>query len=311
MDAPPARSAVPRHRRGADLPRGRRRRWGTRLALVVLTALALVAAAALMTGTAAPPAPMAFPAKAVAVYLPMWSSSGSPALGSVPAGVNVVNLAFAQGRVPTLPGWGSQSEQAFLADAKALRARGVRIVVSVGGAHGQMDIADRESFVRGILAINDKLPLDGLDWDLEGQAMATADVVALSTTLKRLRGPGFAITMAPNGSNIDQYRAIAVELHRAGALDMIGQQFYDAVVSPTAARYRIEQLVAAGIPESKIGVGMMVGEQDTYWTVEECVQAVQHLKARHPGLRGGYLWEAGRPGTAQWASRVGSLLSSP
>ena len=47
---------------------------------------------------------------------------------------------------------------------------------------------------------------------------------------------------------------------------------------------------------------------ETCWTVDECVAAVGFLKGKHPGLRGGYLWELGRPGTAAWASRVGPLL---
>ena len=36
--------------------------------------------------------------------------------------------------------------------------------------------------------------------------------------------------------------------------------------------------------------------------------AVRFMKAKYPSLRGGYLWEAGRPGTAEWADRVGALL---
>jgi hypothetical protein len=255
-------------------------------------------------------APMPYPTKAVALYHMMWYNAATPKLSATPAQVNVVNLAFAQGTVPTLGGWGSQTEASFIADAKALRARGVRIVVSVGGESGQMHIADRQSFVRGIMAINDKLPLDGLDWDLEGAEMATADVLAISAQLKALRGSAFAITMAPNGSNIDQYRAIAVQLHAAGNLDMIGQQFYDAVVSNAAARGRIDQLVAAGIPQSKIGIGMMVGDRDVYWTVEECISAVSYIKSAYPNLRGGYLWEAGRAGTSDWARRVGSMLGT-
>lgn len=258
--------------------------------------------------TTADDAPLGYPSKAVATYHMMWNNGTTPALSRTPANVNVVNLAFAQGRVPKLPGWGSQSEASFIADARALRARGVRIVLSVGGAGGAMQISDREAFVQGVMAINAKLPLDGLDWDLEGVPMAAADVLALSARLKELRGERFAITMAPNGSNIDAYRAIAVQLHAQGDLDMIGQQFYDAVVAPVDARWRIAQLVSAGIPQDRIGIGMMVGSLDTYWTVDECVAAVTYLKSHFPHLRGGYLWEAGRPGTLDWSQRVGALL---
>jgi hypothetical protein len=253
-------------------------------------------------------APMALPSKVLAIYHMMWSNSGSPQLRNLPAQTNVVNLAFLQGDPPSLVGWGSQNQASFVADAKALRARGVRIVASVGGGGGYVNIASRERFVAGVMALNAQLPLDGLDWDLEGTAMGAADVVWISKRLKQLRGNNFAITLAPNGSNIDQYRAIAVQLQRANALDMIGQQFYDAVVSKEAARSRIAQLVRAGIPQGKIGIGMMVGSTANYWTVAECVAAVRFIEASYPGLRGGYLWEAGRAGTADWANQMSGLL---
>jgi hypothetical protein len=251
---------------------------------------------------------MALPSKVLAIYHMMWSNSGSPQLHNLPAQTNVVNLAFMQGDPPSLVGWGSQNQASFVADAKALRKRGVRIVASVGGGGGYVNIASRERFVAGVMALNAQLPLDGLDWDLEGTAMGAADVVWISKRLKQLRGNNFAITLAPNGSNIDQYRAIAVQLQRANALDMIGQQFYDAVVSKEAARSRIAQLVRAGIPQGKIGIGMMVGSTANYWTVAECVAAVRFIEASYPGLRGGYLWEAGRAGTADWANQMSGLL---
>lgn len=256
-------------------------------------------------------APMAYPAKAVAIYHMMWSNSGSPRLAALPAGVNVVNLAFAQGDPLALVGWASQSEASFIADAKALRERGVRIVLSVGGAGGNLNVASRQAFVDGVMAINAKVPLDGLDWDAEGPAMTLEDVKWISLELKRRRGSNFAITMAPNGSNKDEYRAVAVVLHEAGALDMTGQQFYDAEVSYSAANGTIDALVRAGVPESKIGIGMMVDSDARHWTVDECVEAVNYLKSRHPTLRGGYLWEHGRAGTAEWASRVAPLLLAP
>ena len=254
-------------------------------------------------------APMALPTKVQALYHMMWSNSGSPQLRNTPSQINVVHLAFLQGANPTLVGWGSQTEASFLADAKALRARGVRIYISVGGAHGNVNIANREAFVQGVMKLNEKMPLDGLDWDIEGgTAMGASDVVWISKRLKELRGNNFGITLAPNGSNIDQYRAIAVQLHNNNALDMIGQQFYDAVVSKEAAKGRIAQLVGSGIPQSKIGIGMMVGNTDNYWTVDECIEAVRFIKASYPGIRGGYLWEAGRAGTSDWANRLYPFL---
>lgn len=253
-------------------------------------------------------APMALPAKVVALYYMMWSNSGSPRLRTIPRGVNVVNLAFMQGDPPAIVDWGAQGEASFVADARELRARGVRVVASIGGGGGQVTVANRSAFIAGVMALNAKTPLDGLDWDLEGTAMNAADIVYISRRLKQLRGPRFSITLAPNGSNVDEYRTIAVRLQRAHALSMIGQQFYDAVVSKEAARGRVAELVAAGIPPSRIAIGMMVGSTSHYWTVTECAAAVRHIKRTYPNVRGGYLWQSGSPGTAAWVRRVGPLL---
>lgn len=257
-----------------------------------------------------PTAPLGYPAHAVGLYYMMWPDSPSPRLADIPTGVNVVNLAFAQGDPPALVGWGPTGQATFTADAATLRAHGVRVVLSVGGGGGTANPANRTAFVNGIMAINAKVPLDGIDWDLETSTPTTSDVVWISQRLKQLRGPKFAVTLAPNGANIDAYRPIAVALQNAGALDMIGQQFYDAVVSKEDAAWRIGQLEAAGITPDHIGVGMMVGTSDHYWTVDECVTNTQYLKATYPGLRGGYLWEASRAGTADWVNRVGAILTT-
>lgn len=252
--------------------------------------------------------PMPYPTKAIGLYHMMWSNSGSPQLSTTPANVNVINIAFAQGDPPSLVGWASQSEASFIADAKTLRARGVRMVISVGGAGGGYNTSNRQAFVNGIMAINNKIPLDGLDWDLEGSAMNSSDMVWISQELKRLRGSNFAITMAPGGSGIHDYPPIAVQLNNVGALDMIGWQFYDTVQDQNTIRSRIDSLVSMGIPINKIGIGMMVGDANIYSTVDEWIGHVNYVKAKYPGIRGGYLWEAGRAGTADWANRVGNLL---
>lgn len=238
----------------------------------------------------------------------MWSNSGSPALSTTPANINVVNIAFAQGDPPALVGWASDGQARFVSDVGALRARGVRMVLSVGGAGGSINIANRQGFVGGIMAINAMVPLDGLDWDLEGASMGQADVLWISAELKRLRGANFAITLAPNGSNIDSYLPIAAALNAAGNLTRIGQQFYDAVVSKEAALGRIDQAVAAGIPAAKYSIGMMVGNTSNYWTVDQGITNANFIKAKYPTIGGAYLWEAGRPGAADWADRVGTVV---
>lgn len=251
---------------------------------------------------------MPYPQRVTAIYHMLWNNGTTPRLSDIPPEVNVVNLAFAQGDPLRLVGYGAQSEAEYLADARALRARGVRIIASIGGAKGHTNVRNRAGVIDGLMAINDTLPLDGIDWDIEQGDISHDDIVAISLRMKQLRGPDFAITLAPNGSNLNEYLPIARTLHQAGALSMYAQQFYDAPVSLDAAKRRVAEAIASGIPESKIGVGMMIADGPRHWTVEQSEANTYALKREFPDLRGGYLWEAGRAGTEEWAERVGPRL---
>lgn len=261
-------------------------------------------------GSSGGAAPMAYPAKAVGLYHMMWSNSGSPPLSTTPTNVNNIRLAFAQGDPPTLVGWTAQGQSTFVSQANDLRSQGKCIILSLGGAGGSINVSNRQAVVDGILNINSQITLDGIDWDLEGPSMAAADVVWIAQQLDMARGAHMANTMVPNGGNVSQYLSVAKNLQDAGLLDEYGQQFYDAVVSKEAALGRIDEAISYGIPENKISIGMMVGDADTYWTVQECIDNVTWIKQQRPNLKGGYLWEASRPGTPEWASQVGPLLLS-
>jgi hypothetical protein len=285
-----------------------------RTALLLVTALTVIGAVglALIPTTPTPPrAAMPFPTRSVAMYHMVWSDPEATPLSAIPDGVNVLNLAFAQGDPPALPGWGAEGEDGFAEAVRALRARGVRIVLSVGGEDGEVDLRDRRSFVDGVMAVNDLIPLDGIDWDVETEApVPLADVVAISTELRRLRGEHFAVTLAPNGSNVGDYLELALALEDAGLLTRIGQQFYDAVVSREEVLRSVSGAVSAGIPAHKYAVGMMVGDGDRQWTVDECEEHLASVIAEHPSIGGAYLWESGRAGAQDWAERVEELLGS-
>ncbi len=246
--------------------------------------------------------------KTLAVYLMMWPGHGT--IADIPAQCNEVRLAFAQGSPPSLVGMAGLSMSQLAAQAAAFRSRGGRVLVSVGGAGGSANISDRAAFLQGIATIRDQLGgnLDGLDWDLEGPAMGTGDVVAIASKLKSTYGSAFRITFAPNGGNVTEYLAAAVACQNAGCLDFYAQQLYDAPVSYAAALSRIRQALAAGIPVSKLGVGNMIADDANHWTSGQCVQYFTQLKAAVPGLAGAYLWENGRAGTGQWASDMAPLV---
>jgi hypothetical protein len=262
-------------------------------------------------GEVEPPPPSSgseYPNREIAVYKMLWSVNYPP-IASVPAEVNVVRLAFAQGSPPQLVGWGREGKASLLAGIATLRARGCKITVSVGGSGGAFDTRNRTAFVAGIDAIDGQLggQLDGLDWDLEAGAMVRADVVAIGQDLAR-RHPDWGFSFAPNGSNVSQYLPAAVEYQRLGLLSSYGQQFYDAPVSVSAAGGRIAEAIIAGIPPAKIAVGMMVGSSSVYWTNAQCKANMTAL-AREYGVHRAYLWEAARAGTAEWARDMRVIIS--
>lgn len=262
--------------------------------------------------TPTPPAPTggAYPAKSVSLYWMMWPTSGSPKLATINPAVNVVRLAFAQGSPPRLVGPASEGSLTNLAvETRKLQQRGVKVVVSIGGAQGHVNVADRAGFVAGIKSIHATVPLDGIDWDVEGSTpMGAPDVIAISETLKSTFGATFSVSMAPNGSNIGNYLGVAVELEKRSLLDRFGQQFYDAPVSSGAMLGRIDEAVGRGIKPGHYDVGMMIGVGSNWWTLQQCKDNYAVAEGKYPGLGGAYLWEAGRPQTQEWCSQVGALV---
>lgn len=208
-----------------------------RTALAVLAGLALVAAPASATATpenaAAPTAPERgtaadVPAHALVGYLhaSFANGSGYVRIADVPDEWDVIDLAFAE---PTSPTSGRleftrcpadecpnvESDEEFLAGIRAKQAEGTKVLLSIGGANGQVRLettAARDAFVESASAIIDRYGLDGLDIDFEGHSLELAPgdtdlknpttpvVVNLIDALRALTdryGEDFVLTMAP------------------------------------------------------------------------------------------------------------------
>jgi len=258
----------------------------------------------------------AYPSKVVAAYKKIWSSD-SPVTG-VPAGATEIRLSFGQNTPPSLVGFTSAGQASFMASLASRRAAGQRVILSLGGAGGAIDISQRSSILSGIAAIKAQLEaggagLDGIDWDLEGSAtLGSADCVAISSSLKSSYGSTFAILMAPNGSNQSQYRTAAAAMHAAGCLDWIGQQYYDASVSLAAAKNNIDLYIAAGIPAAKIGVGMSVAPNYSgggYWDLATCQANMTDIRNTY-GITKCYLWseDANLSQAAGWVSAMRTIV---
>nr|WP_186000476.1 chitinase [Streptomyces benahoarensis] len=220
---------------------GRIRRAAARRRRALPAALAAIATTAVLTalaGTgpahaAAAPAPSAArPAAASAhtlvgyLHTSFANGSGYTRLADVPDSWDLIDLAFGEPTSPTsgdirfslcpqseCPG--VESEDEFKAAVKAKQAAGKKVLISIGGQNGQVQLttaAARDAFVTSVGALIDRYGLDGLDIDFEGHSLSlddgdtdftkptTPSVVNLIAAVKSLKakyGEKFTLTMAP------------------------------------------------------------------------------------------------------------------
>ncbi len=154
------------------------------------------------------------------------NGSGYMRLADVPAAWDIINLSFGEpttvtsgdirfNRCPAAECPNVESDADFIAAIRAKQAQGKKILLSIGGQNGQVQLntaAARDMFVSSVSAIIDRYGLNGLDVDFEGHSLAlnagdnnvasptTPVIVNLISALKTLKaryGSGFVLTMAP------------------------------------------------------------------------------------------------------------------
>ncbi|MEV6766520.1 glycoside hydrolase family 18 protein [Streptomyces sp. NPDC051105] len=154
------------------------------------------------------------------------NGSGYTRLADVPDSWDVIDLAFGEptsatsgdirfNRCPVTECPNVESDADFKAAIKAKQAAGKKVLISIGGANGQVQLtttAARDAFVSSVSNIIDTYGLDGLDIDFEGHSLSlnTSDtdfknpttpvIVNLISALKTLKaryGAKFVLSMAP------------------------------------------------------------------------------------------------------------------
>lgn len=141
-------------------------------------------------------------------------------LRDVPCSYNVVDIAFLEGLSPTdaevvfrLDTVYVEKEKDFIEDVKILKARGQKVIASIGGAAGSVSIPDeaaKNKFVSTVCALIDKYGFEGLDLDIETGVTLGSDkdfknpttpivkyLIAACKEIKAKYGSNFWITMAP------------------------------------------------------------------------------------------------------------------
>ncbi|MER6226787.1 glycoside hydrolase family 18 protein [Streptomyces sp900105755] len=154
------------------------------------------------------------------------NGAGYTRLADVPDSWDVIDLAFGEptsatsgdirfNRCPVTECPNVESDADFKAEIKAKQAAGKKVLISIGGANGQVQLtttAARDTFVSSVSNIIDTYGLDGLDIDFEGHSLSldasdtdfknptTPVIVNLISALKTLKakyGSKFVLSMAP------------------------------------------------------------------------------------------------------------------
>ena len=306
---------------GTDSPSALTRRRIRRAAVLVTLVVAGCLIAALLVlvprGSIGPPVvkeppPSALPERVVGGYWMKWRESNSVRLADIDPRYNVVYVSFAEGAQGTGALQFRQTAQPpeqFAEDLATLRARGQRVILSIGGKHGYVDMSTpqrRQQMVDSLIRIHrEEVPFDGIDWDIEYVPFDVDAALEVSAALKEHFGPNLAITLAPPGGDRNDYKEMARRL--GDDLGYIGVQYYDYPAPDQTERlagvqHRTRELQTVyGIPADKIVIGMAVVDENTdryagadtthYWTLDSSLQGWEELNKEFPGLRGVYLWE--------------------
>ncbi|WP_238154732.1 chitinase [Kribbella soli] len=173
-----------------------------------------------------PPAGLAKHALIGYLHASFANGSGYVRMADVPEQWDIINLAFGEptsvtsgdirfNRCPVSECPNVESDADFAAAIKAKQAAGKKVLISIGGANGQVQLtttAARDAFVSSVSAIIDRYGLDGLDIDFEGHSLylnagdtdfrnpTTPVIVNLISALKTLKakyGANFVLSMAP------------------------------------------------------------------------------------------------------------------
>jgi chitinase len=226
---------------------------GRRRTLGAATAVALGAAALAGTGLPANAAPLAQngTVAAAATTGSQWltgywhnfdNGSGTIHLADVPSQYNLVEVAFADASASSPGGiefnlatkdfGGTYSVDQFKADVQTLHAQGRKVVLSIGGQNGTINVTSATqatNFANTAAAVLKEYGFDGVDIDFENGIDATYTSQALHTLASKV-GSSFVLTMAPQ--TID-YQATSMAYYKLtqnvkDILTVVNTQYYNS-----------------------------------------------------------------------------------
>ncbi|GAA4831472.1 hypothetical protein GCM10023221_04040 [Luteimicrobium xylanilyticum] len=211
---------------------------------------ALGAAAAVALGAAAM-AGASLPADAATTSSTQWltgywhnfdNGSGTIHLADVPQQYNLVEVAFADASASSPGGiefnlatkdfGGTYSVDQFKADVQTLHSQGRKVVLSIGGQNGTINVtsaAQATNFANTAYSVLKEYGFDGVDIDFENGIDATYTSDALHSLASKV-GSSFILTMAPQ--TID-YQATSMAYYKLtqnvkDILTVVNTQYYNS-----------------------------------------------------------------------------------
>ena len=272
------------------------------------------------------------PAHVLMGYWQDFTNGATPlTLANVPTSYNLVAVAF--GTATTTPGQvtfsldstlasdlGGYTQQQFIDDIATLKARGQKVILSVGGANGAISVDDAASasaFASSVYSLIQQYGFNGVDIDLENGVNPTYMASALEQ-LESDAGSSLIITLAPQTVDTqttgDDYFQLALDIQPI--LTMMNTQYYnsgtmngcDGNVYAEGTENFITALACTelegGLSPSQVGIGLPASTSAAgsgYVAPSVVDDALDCLAARAncgsfvppqtwPGIRGAMTW---------------------
>lgn len=273
------------------------------------------------------PTPGRLPSRVVALWHHCWEGP-LPWLGypdDVRSQINLLILGIAQsaargtGRLGYHDRWGGTK----IRDAvMAAKQAGVPVLIGIGGSSdGGITITNPAQVTEAADSLSgfvDRYGITGVDIDLEPSGSSwTEPALVQLVDLLRKRHPGFLVGITPGLYGAHTARWLSLARTLGDRYDYMAPMLYDF---PEAGDSRLSavaldkcrQMVAGGVPESKIILGFMTRGKGVVYpnaspTPQVTINAWHACLQRYPGLRGVFHWEDAIDASNGWAwSRAAS-----
>jgi chitinase len=260
------------------------------------------------------------PTKVLSMWHHRWAG---PNLRNYPsdvvANINLYVLGLAQG-CPSGGGCmeyipvNGQSVSDHAADIRAIRARGVHVLMGFGGAGGTIAITNAAQVTQAfnsIVGFVDTYGISGIDVDMEpsGSSWNEQSLNSLASQLKTKYGSGFIVGLTPGLYDVYTDKWLSAARLMGNNYDYMAPMLYDF---PEAGDSRLtavsvnkaDIMVAGGVPQNKMIMGYMARPDPSYLnstpTSMIMLDAYRAVEAKYPNVRGFFIWEDAIMASRNW-----------